>query len=232
MEGERGNSVVVARAISTSLGSITSPLLLSLELAESSGRISRLPTMGTTCSTITVVSGDGCGSLASRCGISASDFYSYNPSPTLCSTLVVGQKVCCTAGGLPVPSQNADGSCASYLVPAGDSCSAIAASNSITVANLETWNAQTWGWGGCGSLQAGQNICLSTGTPPMPAPVDGTKCGPQVPGTAKPAAGTNLTSLNPCPLNACCDVFVLPRSLPSRCTLLTSHQLGTMRHHG
>ncbi len=166
--------------------------------------------MGTTCSTITVVSGDGCASLASRCGISATDFYSYNPSPTLCSTLAVGQKVCCSSGGLPVPAQNSDGSCASYTVVAGDTCSAIALSNSITIADLEARNTQTWGWGGCSGLQAGQIICLSTGTPPMPAAVAGAVCGPQVPGTAKPASGTNLSSLNPCPLNACCNMYVSP----------------------
>jgi hypothetical protein len=82
-------------------------------------------------------------------------------------------------------------------------------SNSITVADLEARNKQTWGWGGCSRLQAQQSICLSTGTPPMPAPVQGTVCGPQVPGTQKPPAGTSLASLNPCPLKACCNVFVL-----------------------
>lgn len=149
--------------------------------------------MGSACSTATVVSGDSCGTLAARCGISAADFTTFNPSSTLCSTLAVGQKVCCSAGGLPVPVQNSDGSCASYTVVSGDSCNAIALSNSITVANLETWNANTWGWEGCNNLQL-INICLSTGTPPMPPSVAGTVCGPQVPGTANP--GTKIYPLS------------------------------------
>jgi hypothetical protein len=72
------------------------------------------------------VSGDGCASLASRCGISGATFTTYNPTPNLCATLAVGQKVCCSAGGLPVPTQNADGSCASYTVVSGDTCTVIA----------------------------------------------------------------------------------------------------------
>lgn len=149
--------------------------------------------MGNGCSTITVMSGDGCASLAARCGISAADFTSFNPSPTLCSTLVPGQKVCCSAGGLPVPVKNSDGSCANYTVVSGDSCNSIALSNSITVANLTTWNANTWGWEGCNPLQLG-NICLSTGFPPMPPAVANAECGPQVPGTANP--GTEIYPLS------------------------------------
>ncbi len=171
--------------------------------------------MGNTCSTATVVAGDSCSSLASRCGVTAVNFYQYNPSPTLCSTLAVGQKVRCTAGGLPVPSQNEDGSCASYTVVAGDTCSVIALSNSITVANLEEWNTKTWGWAGCGFLQRSQTICLSTGSPPMPAAVTGTVCGPQVPGTAKPPSVTDLSTLNLCLLNACCNMYA-PISLWNR----------------
>ncbi|KAF8129376.1 glycoside hydrolase superfamily [Mycena galopus ATCC 62051] len=162
--------------------------------------------MGSSCSTITVMSGDGCASLAARCGISAADFTSFNPSPTLCSTLVPGLKVCCSAGGLPVPVENSDGSCANYTVVSGDSCNSIALSNSITVANLTTWNANTWGWEGCNPLQLG-NICLSAGFPPMPPAVANAECGPQVPGTANPGANGNLSALNPCPLNACCDIW-------------------------
>jgi hypothetical protein len=42
----------------------------------------------------------------------------------------------------------------------------------------------------------------------MPAPLANAVCGPQKPGTAVPASGTgDVSSLNPCPLNACCDVW-------------------------
>jgi LysM repeat protein len=41
------------------------------------------------CRTITVVSGDSCGALATKCGITAAQFTTFNPSSTLCSTLQV-----------------------------------------------------------------------------------------------------------------------------------------------
>lgn len=118
-----------------------------------------------TCSTIQVVSGDSCGSLAAECGISAQQFAQFNPSSTLCSTLAVGQYVCCTSGSLPdrSPKPNPDGSCAEYNVQPGDYCALIAAENSITTDDIENFNKDTWGWQGCGNVQLGQIICLSTG---------------------------------------------------------------------
>ncbi|KAJ7494962.1 glycoside hydrolase superfamily [Mycena latifolia] len=41
----------------------------------------------------------------------------------------------------------------------------------------------------------------------MPPAVANALCGPQVPGTANPGANGNLSALNPCPLNACCDIW-------------------------
>lgn len=83
----------------------------------------------------------------------------------------------------------------------------IASRNSITVDEIEAYNKNTWGWIGCDDLQAGINIYLSKGTPPMPAPVSNAVCGPQVPGTQPPTDGKSLADLNPCPLNACCDIL-------------------------
>ncbi|KAI8277403.1 hypothetical protein K4K60_006981 [Colletotrichum sp. SAR11_57] len=159
------------------------------------------------CSTVQVVSGDSCASLAAECGISASDFTTYNPDSTLCSTLQVGQHVCCSAGDLPDfrPQPNSDGTCFSYYVVPGDSCSSLGAANSLTNDEVESFNAQTWGWQGCSNVQAYQYICLSSGAPPMPAPIANAVCGPQKPGTTQPGAGVDLASLNPCPLNACCN---------------------------
>jgi len=75
---------------------------------------------------------------------------------------------------------------------------------------------------GCSDLQAGELICLSTGTPPMPAPIANAVCGPQKPGTSAPAAGTDLASLNPCPLNACCDIWGQCGTTPEFCTITES----------
>ncbi|KAH8881787.1 glycoside hydrolase [Thozetella sp. PMI_491] len=162
------------------------------------------------CTAIQVIGGDICDTLASKCGISRSDFNKYNTATDAwCNGLQAGQWVCCSSGTLPdmKPKPNDDGSCHVYYVAEGDNCSKIGAANSLTNDDIEGFNKKTWGWMGCETLYANMNICLSEGDPPFPAPVEGTICGPQVTGTQKPTNGTDYALLNPCPLNACCDVW-------------------------
>lgn len=162
------------------------------------------------CRTIKVAHGDGCGSLAARCGISGHQFTKYNPQKNLCSSLVSGQEVCCSPGSLPNLSHpmNADGTCYTYKVTSSDTCSSLAVSNGITKSDIEKYNQNTWGWMGCKILMAGQNICLSPGKPPFPAPISNAVCGPQVPGTKEPTNNTvPWRDLNACPLYACCDTW-------------------------
>jgi hypothetical protein len=80
--------------------------------------------------------------------------------------VAVGEPACCSAGTLPdlAPQQNADGSCATYTVQPGDFCSLIASKNTVTIDDIENFNTETWGWQGCGDVQLGQVICLSSGT--------------------------------------------------------------------
>ncbi|KAJ8126287.1 hypothetical protein O1611_g7351 [Lasiodiplodia mahajangana] len=139
-----------------------------------------------TCSTVQVVAHDTCATLAAECGITPAEFTDYNPSSTLCSTLVPGQHVCCSSGTLPdyTPSPYANGTCYTYTVITDDTCAALAASHDITVDDIETWNANTWGWYGCSKLLAGYNICLSSGYAPQPSTVSNAVCGPQVNDTA------------------------------------------------
>ncbi|KAH7320966.1 putative glycosyl hydrolase, family 18 [Stachybotrys elegans] len=162
-----------------------------------------------TCKTREVVSGDICDTIAPKCGISVADFKKVNPQNNFCTTLKVGQPVCCTRGKLPDlrPKPKSNGFCFDYTIKPGDDCSIIAARRTMTVANLESFNKNTWGWNGCDPLYANTKICLSTGTPPMPAIDPLAICGPTVNGTVQPPAGTNISSLNPCPLNACCNVW-------------------------
>ncbi|KAI0875547.1 class V chitinase Chi100 [Hypoxylon argillaceum] len=162
-----------------------------------------------TCSTVQVVAQDTCTTLAAECGITPAQFTEYNPSSTLCSTLIAGQHVCCSAGTLPdyTPSPYANGTCYTYTVIKDDSCSSLAASYDITVDDIETWNANTWGWYGCSDLLAGYTICLSSGYAPQPSNVANAVCGPQVNGTTILPGGTNFSSINECPLNACCDIW-------------------------
>jgi chitinase len=148
------------------------------------------------CTFIEVVSGDRCGSLSSKCGISAADFYKYNPASDLCSTLQVGQKVCCSAGNLPTnkPNPYENGTCYTYTVVSGDTCFAIGKSFDITADFIESVNTGTWGWSGCSRMQPNDRICLSTGNIPMPAPNPDAACGPTVVGTSLslPFTGADL----------------------------------------
>ncbi|CRG90584.1 hypothetical protein PISL3812_07628 [Talaromyces islandicus] len=164
------------------------------------------------CKTKTVHSGDSCGSLAKACGISSSKFNKYNPDKDLCSTLMPGQLVCCSSGDLPDvrPKPYKNGTCATYLIQSGDDCTTLAGKNGLKLKDIEEFNNGTdgtWGWSGCNNLLPGTNICLSKGDPPMPAPNPKAVCGPTVPGTKMPTKKTDLADLNPCPLNACCNIW-------------------------
>ncbi|KAJ5708299.1 glycoside hydrolase [Penicillium malachiteum] len=106
-----------------------------------------------------------------------------------------------------VPQPDSDDNCYSYLVVTGDTCDALATTYGITIDEIESYNNDTWGWMGCDDLLAGENICLSSGWPPMPSVISNAVCGPQVNGTATAPHGTDLSTLNPCPLNACCDIW-------------------------
>ncbi|RAH64784.1 glycoside hydrolase family 18 protein [Aspergillus aculeatinus CBS 121060] len=163
-----------------------------------------------TCSTAQVVSGDTCFTLAEKCGITPAQFTSYNSESNECSSLIAGEHVCCSAGTLPdfAPKPQSDGTCATYTVQPDDSCATIAAAYGLTVDDINNFNTDTWAWNTCSPpLYAHEVICLSEGNPPMPAPVSNAICGPQVPGTPTPPSGTNISQLNECPLNACCDVW-------------------------
>jgi hypothetical protein len=149
---------------------------------------SRLSARGD-CTTVQVVSGDSCSSLATKCGISPSDFTEYNPGSSFCADLVPGQHVCCSSGTLPdfAPQPNSDGTCYAHTIASGDTCSGLSAAYDLTNDKIEGFNKNTWGWSGCQLLFIGDVICLSTGNPPMPAALSNALCGPQKPNT--PAQG-------------------------------------------
>lgn len=162
------------------------------------------------CTTATVVSGDSCTTLASKCALSGDDFTKFNKKKDLCSTLQPGQRVCCSQGTLPdaKPKTQDDGTCAVHEVIADDNCSQLAAKYDISVKDIESFNkGTTWGWAGCKSIMIGTRICVSKGNTPLPAPVPNATCGPTKPGTEHPGKGKNISDLNPCPLNACCNIW-------------------------
>ncbi|KAH7152614.1 hypothetical protein EDB81DRAFT_789377 [Dactylonectria macrodidyma] len=162
------------------------------------------------CRDIQVQEGDGCASLAEKCGISGDDFTKYNSgTENICSTLMPKQYVCCSEGDLPdhTPQPNADGTCFTYTIQDGDGCWAIGDAFGIDTERIEKNNEKTFGFAGCDRLQKGQIICLSDGDPPMPAQDPSALCGPWVLGTTRPDNYDDVANLNPCPLNACCDVW-------------------------
>lgn len=162
------------------------------------------------CSTVQVDEGTGCPEAAEKCGISPADFTKYNPGEDFCKNLKPKQHVCCSSGDLPdfSPKPNEDGSCSTHKVTGVDNCDNLAAEYSLTREDLEEFNKNTWGWSGCEPLYKDSIICLSKGTPPFPDPIANAICGPQKPGTEAPTdSETDIADLNPCPLNACCNIW-------------------------
>jgi hypothetical protein len=83
--------------------------------------------------------------LASRCGISASDFTKYNPGSEFYAELVPKQHMCCSKGDLPNlrPPKNSNSSCHTYKVQENDNCASIAIENSLKIEDLENFNKKT-----------------------------------------------------------------------------------------
>lgn len=180
----------------------------SSQIAAHSNKTTRISARAT-CRDVQVVDGDSCAKLADRCGISGADFTKYNSGNNFCATLRAGQHACCSEGDLPDyrPKPNSDGSCATVTVQKGQTCDSIASSFTLTTEDIVGFNKKTWAFSGCKNLWAQAVICVSKGSPPMPNSIENAICGPQKPGTKKPTNMDDLPKLNPCPLNACCDVF-------------------------
>ncbi|KAH6851101.1 glycoside hydrolase family 18 protein [Chaetomium sp. MPI-CAGE-AT-0009] len=179
-----------------------------------------------TCAYIRVEAGDGCASLAAKCGIRGADFVKYNPKTDLCSTLQAGGYVCCSAGDPytepkpEAPKPNPDGSCAVHFIQNGDTCEQLGTTHGLTETQIESFNkGKTWGWTGCRTMLAGYNMCLSTGSAPLPPPQQGTQCGPLVPGTQWTDTSIPMTELNPCPLKACCSNWGHCGPFPVHCDI-------------
>ncbi|OJJ04322.1 hypothetical protein ASPVEDRAFT_54512 [Aspergillus versicolor CBS 583.65] len=172
-----------------------------------------------TCKMETVIQGDTCIAIAGRCGIPVEELLRYNSehdqdgknNDTWCTLLQPGDQLCCSERAkTPVskPSRNKNGSCAAYVTEPGDTCALIAQKHALEESKISYFNdRRTWGWYGCDYIQPGLRICLSEGYPPLPDPRPDAACGPTVPGTVMPMDGQPLADLNPCPLNACCNIL-------------------------
>ncbi|KAF2828939.1 hypothetical protein CC86DRAFT_317913 [Ophiobolus disseminans] len=165
------------------------------------------------CRNIRVEDKDTCTSLASRCGIGSTAFQNFNKNQGTfgCNTLQPGQPVCCSSGTLPniTPDPSPDGTCATHEIKENQGCQVITVTYGITQNDLFDFNKKTWGWDGCndGNPKIGLRVCVSKGKPPMPAEVSNADCGPTVPGTKLLGDDEDLASLNPCPLDVCCNFW-------------------------
>ncbi|KAL0940177.1 chitinase [Colletotrichum truncatum] len=122
------------------------------------------------CRTIAVKDGDDCGKLVTRCGggMTAADLYKFNPKSNLCSTLMAGQLICCSAGTLPTPptpQPNPDGSCRTQKVDDGDDCGKLVTrcGGGLTAAQFYQYNTKS---NLCATLQPGQHVCCTPGKLP------------------------------------------------------------------
>jgi hypothetical protein len=52
------------------------------------------------CEAIQVESGDSCAALATKCGITPTEFTKYNPGSSFCAKSIPKQHVCCSSGSL------------------------------------------------------------------------------------------------------------------------------------
>lgn len=152
-----------------------------------------------TCDYVKIKSGQtayvACGSKTS-----IKNLQKYNADTNL-NNLKIGQVICCSSGNMPnlKPSSNSDGSCKTYIVKSGDTCSAIASSYyPLSVKEIEKYNSENFGWKGCNKLQKEYKLCISDGKTPRPTPNPKAECGPLAPGDKYNTK---------CPLNACCSEF-------------------------
>lgn len=134
-------------------------------------------------------------------GIDSESLAAYNPSLNF-NNLMPGQPICKSVGTLPDfrPVKNADGTCFTYTIKSGDSCAGIIAPYyPLSIDDVNTYNAQNLIWAGCPNIIPGQQICLSSGTPPKPAVNPAAECGPTAPGS--------WTTPPQCPNNGCCNIY-------------------------
>lgn len=124
VESNPGNGTVATSRLSNS----TTAAHLARHIGARAPHSPRAPlSPRTDCRTTAVQAGDGCYSVAQRCGITQANLEKYNRA-NLCSTLIPEEKICCSTGTLPstLPPGNSDGTCKLRTVVLGDDCPSLA----------------------------------------------------------------------------------------------------------
>lgn len=117
------------------------------------------------CETIQVEPNNSCSQVADRCGITLKDLVDYNSHRnSLCTSLIVGERVCCTSGDFPRVVGNPDGTCKTVNVGNGDNCEKLARQCGVSAGELIDYN------GGdpslCVGLFMGDTLCCTEGELP------------------------------------------------------------------
>ncbi|KAJ7890935.1 hypothetical protein B0H14DRAFT_3700583, partial [Mycena olivaceomarginata] len=101
----------------------------------------------------TVVSGDTCGAIESKTGVSDATLHQLNPGINSgCTNLQIGQVLCLSGTGSGGCSQT-------YAVVSGDTCAVIESKTGVSDAALHAQNPAINS--GCTNLQIGQILCVS-----------------------------------------------------------------------
>lgn len=118
------------------------------------------------CEIIRIEPTNGCSQLADRCGISREELIEYNSHrDSLCTTLLIGQPICCTPGDLPGVPGNPDGTCKTIDVGDRDNCEKLAGECGISIGELIRFNDGAVNFCVAG-LFAGATLCCTEGDLP------------------------------------------------------------------
>ncbi|CAI4215642.1 unnamed protein product [Parascedosporium putredinis] len=118
------------------------------------GQVGRSYVARAECEVLQIQPSQGCHQLAEGCGITSEQLIAYNPKDSLCTTLRIGQRVCCTPGDLPPIRNNPDGSCKEVTLTAGMDCDKTAAACGVSLPELHNFNNKTQ-FELCSNLKAG-----------------------------------------------------------------------------
>ena len=139
---------------------------LILALAVANGAVAASLSRRANCLTLPVEAGNGCAQLATRCGITTDELVEYNSHhDSLCTSLNIGQRVCCTPGNFPGMPGNPDGTCKTVQVDHGDNCQKLARECGVSVGELIELNNGDHDF--CvTALYKGDNVCCTEGRLP------------------------------------------------------------------
>ncbi|KAJ6503679.1 hypothetical protein C8R45DRAFT_973429 [Mycena sanguinolenta] len=124
---------------------------------------------GNACTDVyTVASGDSCGGIETKFGITLNSVLAWNPWLTSSCALQIGQNLCVngtTAASTGPPANIATGTlknCTTYYtVASGDTCTAMDAKYDIALSDLLRWNTALTS--ACTTIQLGEAYCVAGG---------------------------------------------------------------------